>query len=272
MSRSLPRALVCALVLLIAASAWAAAPPTRFIDKLHADVSAGKITADDAVVYEAIAIDQPDLLPRDYAGTDSAPSAHCGSEIVFDLARNVKSAHPEVRNFVKYLLGTPHKRLKMKTPAIKSAPVSNKDLANRAIANAASTASTASILVTAHFKIDYTGASIAYAKSVGTALETSWSSEVDSQGFNAPQSPNDGLIDIFLVQQPALCVFGLGCGVDGIAIPGDLSLLVGGDGDPAIRIKVGLSANVVQATAAHEFFHLVQYEMAGFLNMGQAWF
>jgi len=150
--------------------------------------------------------------------------------------------------------------------------VTDKDLANRAISNAAATAAATSVLVTVHFKIDYTGTPVSYAKSVAAALETSWSSEIDSQGFNAPQSPSDGLIDVFLVQQPGLCILGFGCDIDGIAIPGSLSLLVGGDGDPAIRFKTGMAPNVVQATAAHEFFHLVQYEMAGFLNMSASWF
>lgn len=118
MSRSLSRALACALVVFAAASAWAA-PPPRFIDRLHADVDSGKITAEDAIVYETLALDQADLLPQDYVGGAGAASAHCGSEIIYDLARNVPKVHPEVRNFVKYLLSTPHKRLKMKTPLIK---------------------------------------------------------------------------------------------------------------------------------------------------------
>lgn len=274
MSRSLMRGMLCALLSLVPLAAIADPAGPTLLDKLHADVAAKTLTQDDAVVLETLALTAPELFPADYLTGVAPQDGHCATALALDLAVLADKSHPEVREFVGYMSSAPHRRKNMKTPALKSVKLKHKTLAQAAVASAAAASTAPKLLTTPHFLIDYTASNLSYAQKVQAALETSWSSEIDAHGFNAPDAPFNNQLDVIIVSEPALCVFGFPtCGVYGVAMPKILSVAGGGDGDPLIRIRTNMTDGLVQVTSAHEFFHLVQYEMAGFLNViGEAWY
>lgn len=266
------RAVAVALLLCVIGSPLLADEHQRGAQHLQSDLQSGSISGDDAVLYAAIAIRHPHLLPERYA--DSAEKT-CGHALLTVLADELPKVHPEVRAVVKYLLAPPNKQATMKKPALKAAKVKDPALVQQAV-NTAWDPSATLYVPTAHFRVAYTlsgsdATTLAYAQKVGNLLEQAYTS-LAGHGFTMPAAPNDGKIDVALWANPCPLDVGLDCGNGGMALPPAISTLYGGDGDPLILIRTGISSdNFLRVLTAHELFHQVQYEMAGFLTVFPHW-
>lgn len=158
----------------------------------------------------------------------------------------------------------------IKKPSIKSAKIQDPVLVEQAIA-AAWPLSQTLYWPTAHFRIAYTtsggdATTLAYAQSVGNLIEQAYTA-YSAFGFTMPAAPNDGKIDVILNDNPCIADIGMNCGKGGIAIPPAVSSLYGGDGDPLIIIRIGTNNSYLHVLTAHELFHQIQYQMAGFTTV-----
>lgn len=265
------RALVCALLVLVCAMP-VMAQAQNTAARLRADLESGGITSDDVVLYATVAIMNPALLPERYAG---AVDHECANELIALLSEHVRKTHPEVRATVRYVFAPPNKRAKMKKPVIKSAKLKHPALAEQTVAALWDPSSTLYV-PTAHFRVAYTlsggdATTLANAQKVGNYLELAYSA-YSGHGFAMPAAPNDGKIDVIIKANPCPVDVGIDCGNAGVAIPPSLSTLYDGDGDPLIMISNGsMSDAFLRTLAAHELFHQVQYQTAGFLKMFSSW-
>ena len=249
---------------------------TRFADRVRGDIATEKITHEDGVLYEALAIAQPDLLPGDYR----AVLPHCGTPLMVALAADLHKADPQVQYFVRYLLSAPSVRRRVEEPTLDTATLTHPELATTALQKARAAATSSNILLTAHFEIDYETAggdatTLSYAQQIGTMMEVAYGSEIGSMGFTAPVAPQDGLINVVLkssVPCPLIPFIDIPCtDVLGAAVPASLTLT--SLGDPTVYLKTAYgTGNEMATTGAHEFFHLVQYQAGGiFPNVISPW-
>jgi hypothetical protein len=243
---------------------------------VRGDVVAHKITAEDGVLYEALAVAQPDLLPSDYRS--SLP--HCGTPLMLALAADIGKADPQVQYFVRYLLSAPSVRKRAQEPTLDTATLTHPELAATALHKARVAAATSQVLLTAHFEIDYETAggdatTLAYAQQIGTMMEFGYASEIGASGFTAPVAPQDGFINVVLksaVPCPVIPFVDIPCSdLLGAAVPASLTLT--SLGDPTVYLLTSYSTgNDMATTGAHEFFHLVQYQAGGILpNVISPW-
>lgn len=254
------RALVCALLMSVCAFAAAADEPRDTVgSRLRADLEAGTISNDDAVLYAAVAMTNGRLLPERYR----APIGHEGMELLAILHEKLPEAHPEVRDTVRWMLSPPHRRKELKKPNPYTL-LEDDSVTERALASSLGTHADE----TEHFYIVYTPEKTppAVLNTIRSGLEVAWA-EYYGTGFYMPTT-SDGKIDVAIIDNPcAVPVTEFDCGVGGIAIPpGIASYANGGDGDPLILLHAGKTdTNELKALTAHELFHQVQYRMAGFL-------
>jgi hypothetical protein len=116
----------------------------------------------------------------------------------------------------------------------------------------------AAVMHTAHFCVHYDASRVspAWATTTATTLEQVWSVEVDRLGFRRPVPDGDGLVDVYLQD--------LGAGFYGSCAPAQAasqstaSCVFDDDFDPA-QFGGAAPYDSLRATAAHEFFHVLQF-------------
>lgn len=112
------------------------------------------------------------------------------------------------------------------------------------------------VVKTAHFCVHYGNGNTAWATTTADVLENVWSTEVDGLGFQHPPYDGDGLFDVYLQN--------LGAGYYGACAPNQnapqstSSCVLDDDFDPA-QFGGTPAMSSLQVTAAHEFFHAVQF-------------
>jgi hypothetical protein len=235
--------------------------------RIDADVKAGKITFDEALLLKTLSIQTPWVLPDEYR--PSAP-ARDTTAVLLEVLDQLPKAHPEVQNFIRFILARPDKRQHMSEPGLYSAPVSRKDIASKSVELVLAAPSTVYDTPEGHFRIFYdtkgpNSSSLAYAQQLGGFLETSWSHEVTTLGFRSPDLGSDGKVEVFILEL-GNTLFGR-ADTDGfLEINRDMSWAPPND-DPA-----GDSTGALKVTAAHEFFHLIQFATTSFLGRdGESW-
>jgi|GEM_PF-2465620 len=235
--------------------------------RIDADVKAGKITLDEALVLKALSIQTPWVLPDEYRPTTPARDA---TAVLLKVLDELPKAQPEVQEYIRFLLARPDLRQQMTKPSLYSAAVSQRDIASKSIELVQTAPSNVYDTPEGHFKIFYdtkgpNSSSLAYAQQLGGFLETSWSHEVTTLGFQSPDLGSDGKVEVYILE--------LGSGLFGLADPDgfleinrDMSWAPPND-DPA-----GDSTGALKVTAAHEFFHLVQFASTSSLGRsGESW-
>lgn len=256
------RALLSALLLTVCAFAALADDSRDTIGRrLRADLEAGTISDDEAVLYAAVAMTNTRLLPERY----QARFDHEGMELVAILHERMSVAHPDVQDTVRYILSPPHKRKEIRKPD-PSALIEDDAVAELALAASLGTHADE----TEHFYVVYTPAKTPpeTLNIIEAGLEAAWA-EFSATGFSMPVS-SDGKIDVAIIDNPcAVPVTEFDCGVGGVALPpGIASYANGGDGDPLILLRAGKTdEKELKALAAHEVFHQIQYRMAGFSSV-----
>jgi len=240
---------------------------TRLTRHLDDDVRAARITRDESIAHKLSAILAPNLLPEQYRGE----LPHCGTGVLLELFRELEEAEPRVRDFAAYALGTARLHGKQPGPDAESLPEEYRALSRELLRHGE--IATNAFHSTPHFNIHYeTGGVDAFAfvdaLALGNDLETAWTMLVDRDGFTAPVSANaSGLIDV-VVRKDVPCPLAdvpFCFGLAGAAVP-PLITIQGYQG-PTLFIKSTLGTTTA-TTAAHEFFHLLQYQGAGLLVMG----
>lgn len=131
-----------------------------------------------------------------------------------------------------------------------------------------SSATEAPEVCTAHLCVHYvtnTGdqASQTWASTVATTFEEVWAKEIDAMGFRAP--PGDGnqgenaKVDIYLENLEGDYLYGY-CGVEDVSVPPwSHPAYCGVDNDYATFSGALTPTEILQVTAAHEFFHAIQF-------------
>lgn len=237
---------------------------TRLTRHLDSDIRAAKITRDESIAVKLTAFTAPSLLPEQYR----SELPHCGTELLLGMFAELKEADPGVRELARYALTPPSQRGELPDPA--SLPAAYQPIA-RELLRRSEIATTYSFNNTPHFRIhyDFTGEpSYQYAADLGDALEEAYTVLVDLHGFTAPQAGDDGLIDVVITPDVPCPVSPFdGCDIPGAAVPPGLPFQVNGFWGPAIFLQTKLPPGTLQAGAAHEFFHLLQYQGASPLAM-----
>lgn len=238
MSPSL-RALLGALLMTVCTIGLAADPPRDTIAaRLRADLETGMISDSDAVLYAAVALTDARQLPERYR----APMDEEGMALI---------------------------ALQLEKHASASSAAAKKP---RSVAATAFGNTTAEF--SQHFRISYNPDVTPHATIdlIRISLERAYTA-YSGFGFYMPAAPNDGLIDVVMSPNPcAVPNSPVDCNAGGIAIPPDISYLYGGDGDPLMMLPTTIrDENAVRATSAHELFHLIQYQMAGFFEVFTNW-
>lgn len=139
---------------------------------------------------------------------------------------------------------------------------------------ASSGSCTGTVVVTAHFCVHYTTGLLAgadastpeQARVTADTLEEVWSREVGALGFRAPPGDGDGLFDVTLTQLADQGLYGY-CEADSLSAPATSSCVL--DNDYAAEEYGAPPLNSLRATAAHEFFHAIQF---GYDVLEDLWF
>lgn len=242
---------------------------------INSDFKAGKISFDDAIIYKALAVQTPWMLPKKY---QPIVPIRDGTPIVLEVLAELKNAHPEVQEYISYIFAPPKKREKMAIPVLRSVSLSRKDIPTQSLlyySKKAKNKRQEYLTPGGHFIIYYytsgqDSTTLDYTKEVGQHLEDSWLHEVDSLGYNAPELGDNKLLDIYIEN--------IGINLYGVAFPGDSKTdgyikfnndysWASPNDDPA-----GDATGAIKVTAAHEFFHHIQF---GYLNelsrRGELW-
>lgn len=242
---------------------------------INSDFKAGKISFDDAVIYKALMVQTPWVLPKKYQPKtplrDTTP-------VVLEVLAELKDAHPEVQSYVSYIFTHPKNREKTKTPTLYSVFLSRKDIATLSLEYYKKKDKIKKgqyLTPEGHFTVHYSengkdSSTLTYAQQVGKYLEESWSHEVDTLDYDAPELGDDGRMDIFILD--------LGADLYGTAYP------PGGDTEGYININKDFSwapfnddpggdaVGALKVTTAHEFFHQIQFEYLNELSRkGEVW-
>jgi hypothetical protein len=258
MSKSKIITILCFVVLLITSMLHAGPSVTGLI---NSDFKAGKITFDDAVIYKALAVQTPWILPKKYR--DGAP-VRDGTPLILEVLIELKHAHPEVQKYVKYILASPKDREKIAVPSLNSVKLSRKDISLNALVfykEKAKEKREQYVTPEGHFIIYYykngkESVDLSYVEDAGKYLEESWERIVDDFSYRAPSLGDDGHLDVFIED--------LGSSY-GSAYPGD------SDTEAYIKINrdysdfsenddpEGKAVGALKVTTAHELFHHIQY-------------
>ena len=235
--------------------------------RIDADFKAGKITFDEALLLKALSIQTPWVLPDEYRPTIPARDS---TAVLLEVLDQVGKAHPEVQNYIRFILARPDERQQMNKPALYSAPVARKEIASKSIELVQAAPSTVYDTPEGHFRIFYdtkgpNSSSLAYAQQLGGYLETSWSHEVTTLSFHSPDLGSDGKVEVYIMD--------LGTSLFGLANPdGFLKINRNMSWAPPNDDPAGSSTGALKVTAAHEFFHLVQFATTSFLGRaGESW-
>jgi hypothetical protein len=122
------------------------------------------------------------------------------------------------------------------------------------------------VVKTAHFCVHYTG-DPGWASTTATTLEQVWSTEVDGLGFRHPPYDGDALFDVTLQDIGSQGYYGA-CAPAQNATHSTSSCVLDDDFDPA-QFNGAPAINSLRVTAAHEFFHAVQF---GYDTTEDIWF
>lgn len=131
------------------------------------------------------------------------------------------------------------------------------------------------VVVTAHFCVRYTAPGLLAGANATTpeqaqltadTLEYVWAREVDVLGFRAPPNDGDGLFDVTLTQLADQGLYGY-CAADSATAPATSSCVL--DNDYAAEEYGAPPLDSLRATAAHEFFHAIQF---GYDVLEDLWF
>jgi hypothetical protein len=115
---------------------------------------------------------------------------------------------------------------------------------------------TEKVVTTGHFCVHYSNGDTGWATTTAQTLEQVWSVEVDALRFRPPPPDGDSLFDVYLQD--------LGAGYYGACAPAEdasrsvSSCVLDDDFDPA-EFGGAPAIDSLQVTAAHEFFHAVQF-------------
>ena len=119
---------------------------------------------------------------------------------------------------------------------------------------------------TTHFCVHYSG-NAAWAQTTADTLEHVWAVEVDAMGYRPPPPDGDGLFDVFLQEIGNQGYYGA-CAPAENARHSTSSCVLDDDFDPA-EFGGAPAINSLEVTAAHEFFHAVQF---GYDTDEDTWF
>lgn len=131
------------------------------------------------------------------------------------------------------------------------------------------------VVVTAHFCVRYTAPGLfaganattpEQARLTADTLEYVWTREVGTLGFRPPPNDGDGLFDVTLEQLADQGLYGY-CQPDSLAAPATSSCVL--DNDYAAEEYGAPPLDSLRATAAHEFFHAIQF---GYDVLEDLWF
>lgn len=113
------------------------------------------------------------------------------------------------------------------------------------------------VLPTTHFCVHYAIGQENYAQQVGGVLEKVWTVEIGQLGFRVPMSDGDGLLDVYIDEDlGSQGIYGY-CATVSSAAQAPAYCALDDDFDPN---QYGAPAiNSLSVTAAHEFFHAIQF-------------
>jgi hypothetical protein len=112
------------------------------------------------------------------------------------------------------------------------------------------------VVATTHFCVHYSGDQ-AWAQMTADVLEHVWSDEIGRLGFRSPPVDGDGLFDVYLRDIGSQGYYGA-CAPAENAAHSTSSCVLDDDFNPA-QFGGAPAINSLKVTAAHEFFHVVQF-------------
>lgn len=114
------------------------------------------------------------------------------------------------------------------------------------------------VIVSAHFCVHYTSSSTPeWAQTTSATLEHVWATEIDQLHFRAPPADGDGLFDVYLREIGDQGYYGA-CAPYENARHSTSSCVLDDDFSPS-EFGGALPINSLRVTAAHEFFHAIQF-------------
>lgn len=112
------------------------------------------------------------------------------------------------------------------------------------------------VIVTSHFCVHYSG-NMDWAQTTGDELERVWRAEIEQLRFRPPPPDGDGLFDVFLREIGDQGIYGA-CAPAQNLRHSVSSCVLDDDFSPA-EFGGAAPINSLRVTAAHEFFHAIQY-------------
>jgi len=266
--KELKGSVILALLLLLSVHVVSAEP--SFVGLINSDFKAGKISHDDAVIYKALAIQTPWILPEEYRPTEPISD---GTLLVLEVLSELPETNPETQYCVKYLFASPKERENMSEPVLDNVTLSRISITEIGMIYYQAKTNSEYSTPEGHFVIHYSSngkrAPNYDIKKLGEYLEESWSVEVDNLNYNPPDLGSNGKLDVF--------VWNLDRGSCGVAYPPILIdegyILINNDFSWAINDDpAGDTTGAMKVTAAHEFFHHIQFKYINVLqNLGKGW-
>jgi hypothetical protein len=209
----------------------------------------------------ASAAERPDPTPTT---SERSPFSHAQARALLDEVRSALSPNRSAgraapaRTELTLQLADLRRALPALTPAERTSAVAALAAVPPPSATCSSSLVVAAVVHTAHFCVHYDASRVspAWATTTATTLEQVWAVEVDRLGFRRPVPDGDGLVDVYLQD--------LGTGFYGSCAPAQAasqstaSCVFDDDFAPA-QFSGAAPYDSLRATAAHEFFHVLQF-------------
>lgn len=236
---------------------------------INSDLKTGKINLNEAIIYKVYALRTPWALPKKY---QQEVPIRDGTPIILEVWKELGKAHPDVREYVKYMFAPRKIREKMTVPTLDTIKLPNKSIALKCInyeKEKAKEKRESYITPDGHFIIYYykkgsESVDISYVEQVGQYLEESWEYAINFLDYSEPKLGDNNRVDVYIID--------LTGGVFGISHPP----VIGNDGylefdidyswAPSNDDPDGNAIGALKSTTAHECIHQIQYRYLNFID------
>jgi hypothetical protein len=253
-------------------AAFALRPPTPALDRLAADLAAGKITAGEAALYEFLAATKSPKLPLAYR--TSTPGPDTLGTIAMEHWGQLSDADKGA--ILPYLLPPRYRDSHWDPGAHVPAARLQRGIFDSCTGRPAAAAGTWTAVPATHGVVWYSNpADETLAGNLAGELDVIWNKLVGTDGFTAPASDascdpsGDGRLDVYIVGPSAFV------DENGVVIPG----LIGGqtNGNSCGKTAAVIMLNDTRSpegaswSLAHEFFHAEEFASNAFCKQPSGW-
>jgi len=205
-------------------------------------------TEEERIFCNACSILRPELIPADQRSSFIPEHPRCGTGALFEAVQNWDKLSPDIRTKLTTLFQRPSNQRNVNSP-------SGRFLVHYDVSGFHAVDTN-----------DADGNGIPdYVDLVAETFDDVWTREIDGLGYRQPPDDGDGVYDVHIQQLGLQGVYGLAFSAGQPTSSSYIQI----DNDFTDNIFQTRGANGVKVTAAHEFFHAIQF--AYFSSFDAAW-